>query len=104
MEIASETIRVVVFQDNGMWVAQCLEHDIGAQADSLDTLSERLEIVLKVELKESMEHHGKPFHNIAAAPDRFFRMWERRSRSFEVNPAAWMTNGINSKLDMALVA
>ena len=70
-----------------------------------DTLSERLEIVLKVELNEGRNTDGNPLsptlprRRIASS-----RMWERRSRSFEVNPAAWMTDGINSKLDMALVA
>jgi hypothetical protein len=104
MDIASGTIRAIVFQDNGVWVAQCLEHDIGAQADDLDTLAERLEIALKIELKESMEQHREPFHGIAPAPDRFFRMWERRARSFELNAAPWMTSGNKTKLNLALVA
>lgn len=105
MTTESETIRVIVFQDNGMWVAQCLEHDIGAQATDIDTLNARLEVVLRMEFKASMEKHGKPFAGIAPAPERFQLMWEHRTRSLDLNPAPWMTRDENSpQLNYALVA
>lgn len=69
-------VRAVVFRDNDMWVAQCLEYDIGAQADDIDMLNERLNVALKAELKESIERHQKPFADIARAPQRFETMWE----------------------------
>lgn len=84
------TLRVVVFQDCGLWVAQCLEHDIGAQAADIDTLMARLEVTVKAEIAESIERHGKPFAGIAAAPERFHQMWERRVRAVEMSPASWM--------------
>jgi hypothetical protein len=37
-----------------MWVAQCLEHDIGAQAEDVDTLNARLEVALRPEFKASI--------------------------------------------------
>jgi hypothetical protein len=98
------TIRVIVFQDDGQWVAQCLEHDIGAQATDIDTLNDRLVTVLKAEFKESIERHGKPFAGIAPAPERFQVMWERRARSIEMTPAPWMLAANRAKLNMALVA
>src|SRR5438105_2063111 len=78
------TIRVVMFRDGGLWVAQCLEYDIGAQAEDIDTLNDRLKVALKNELRESMEQHGKPFAGINQAPERFYQMWERRARSVEL--------------------
>ena len=36
--MAMQQLRVVVFQEEGAWVAQCLEYDIGAQAPDLNTL------------------------------------------------------------------
>jgi hypothetical protein len=104
METFSDVIRVIMFQDSGMWVAQCLEYDIGVQAEDLDTLSDRLKVVLKAEFKESVERHGKPFAGIDPAPERFQLMWERRARSLEVTPAPWMTGGERPHLNMALVA
>jgi hypothetical protein len=96
------TIRVVVFKDNDMWAAQCLEYDIGAQADDIDTLNERLNVVLNAELKESIERHKKPFAGIGPAPQRFQMMWEHRVRSVEITPPPWI--GDKAKLDYALVA
>jgi hypothetical protein len=89
MEAISDTIRVIVFQDTGTWVAQCLEYDIGAQAPDLDTLRDRLEATLKAEFLESVDRHKKPFAGIDPAPERFHRMWERRSRSVGMEPMPW---------------
>ena len=42
-------IRVIAFQECDQWVAQCLEHDICAQAPDLDTLYARVEATLLAE-------------------------------------------------------
>lgn len=104
MELVSDTItlRVVVFQDSGQWVAQCLEHDIGAQASDIDTLNDRLRVVLLSEFKESVARNGVPFGGIEPAPERFQLMWERRARSVDVRPAAWMVG--NTRPQFGLVA
>jgi hypothetical protein len=100
--VSDITIRVVVFKDDEMWVAQCLEYDIGAQAGDIDTLNDRLNVALKAELKESIERHKKPFAGIEPAPLRFQTMWEHRVRSIEITPPAWIAD--KAKLDYALVA
>jgi hypothetical protein len=105
MTTEPETIRVIVFQDSGMWVAQCLEYDIGAQAEDIDTLNTRLEVVLRAEFEASMKKHGKPFAGIDPAPQRFQLMWEHRTRSIDVNPASWMTSHKDvPQIDFGLVA
>jgi hypothetical protein len=86
----TNTIRVIVFKEGDLWVAQCLEYDICAQADDLDMLSTRLLVTIKAELKESLEHNRAPFVGIDQAPKRFHMMWDRRPRSVEVNPAPWL--------------
>ena len=91
METFTDTIRVIMFRDGDMWVAQCLEYDIGVQAEDIDTLSDRLKVVLKTEFRVSAD--GKPFDGIEPAPERFQQMWERRARSLEFMPAPWMTGG-----------
>ncbi len=98
----TQTIRVIVFQDGGLWVAQCLEYDIGAQAQDVDTLMSRFEVTFKTELKESMVRHGKPLAGIDRAPERFHRMWDHRVRSMVVSPPPWMT--AEQPIDLALVA
>jgi hypothetical protein len=73
-QLADIKIRVIVFKDDDAWVAQCLEYDIGAQAEDIDTLNERLSAALKMEFKESIEQHGTPFAGIDPAPLRFQTM------------------------------
>lgn len=99
------TIRVIVFKESDVWVAQCLEYDIGAQADSIDALTAQLNAVLKAEFKESMERHERPFAGIEPAPQRFHTMWEHRTRSLAIKPStppAWLINH-QAKVDYALV-
>ncbi len=79
MQDQNDNIRVVVFQDSGVWVAQCLEYDICAQAGDLDTLHGRLEVAVNAE-RAAREHLGEgSFSGLDKAPDRFFLMWERCS-------------------------
>jgi hypothetical protein len=102
MQTTTENIRVIMFQDGDQWVAQCLEYDLGAQAPDIDTLNDRITVLIKAELKESIDRHDKPFGGIPPAPARFQHMWERRVRSVEVSPAPWMRGKAN--LNFALVA
>ncbi len=75
MDAAEATrIRVVIFQEAGMWVAQCREYDIGAQAASVDKLHERLSVAIEAERQESMARNGRPFAGIAPAPEYFHRL------------------------------
>lgn len=75
-------LRVVIFSEEGKWIAQCLEYDIGAQADTLDDLITFLELTVKHEMRESEVRNGEPFAGIPPAPERFHKMWERRSGAF----------------------
>ena len=64
------TIRVVAFKEGDIWVAQCLERDISAQASDLDTLRSRIEVAIEAE---------KPLENLPAAPAYFFSLWDKKS-------------------------
>lgn len=97
-------IRVLVFQDDGMWVAQCLEYDIGAQASDIDTLRDRFYVVFKAELAESMKRHGKALAGIEPAPERFHVLWEHRARSLDMNPASWTPYNDKVNLELGLAA
>jgi hypothetical protein len=104
MDTAPNTIRVIVFKDGDLWVAQCLEYDIGAQAPDIDTLNTRLQVVLNAELKESLERHKTPFAGIPEAPKRFHVMWEHRARSVEVSPDLIGNRDKPVNLELGLVA
>ena len=73
------TIKIIAFPEGDQWVAQCLEHDICAQAPDLDTLYSRIEAAICVE-DEAFRQAGKGgIQALPRAPEHFFRMWEKRS-------------------------
>ena len=73
-----DEIRIVVYQEEGKWVAQCLEYDIRAQADTIEKLQTHIDIAISATLADSEERHGKIAH-IDPAPKHFHELWERRS-------------------------
>lgn len=101
----ADPIRVIVFSDCDLWVAQCLEYDIGAQAKDLDTLRMRLTVALDLEAAACVEHGKAPFDGIASAPQRFHDMWEHRSRSFEAGAGVeFNAGGQPVSVNMAIAA
>ncbi len=102
----SETrnIRVIAFREGDLWVAQCLEFDIGAQAANLEELHDRLMVAIKLERRESMERLGVPFAGIPEAPPHFHAMWERRSGRFHPTHPTELQDGNAVTVELALAA
>ena len=71
-----EALRVVVFQEDETWIAQCLEHDICAFAPDRAALRERFISLLLFEYNLSIERNGSPFAGIDPAPQKFHDMWK----------------------------
>lgn len=71
------SIRVIIFQEADAWVAQCLEHDIAAQAADLETVRSRLFVTLMAEADSISE--------IPPAPRHFQEMWDRKATPFRHN-------------------
>lgn len=78
----SSQIRAILFREGDSWIAQCLEYDIGAQADDLDSLQERLFVALDMEYETSLRITGEPFGGIPPAPKHYYRMWSEQSGVF----------------------
>jgi hypothetical protein len=70
-------IRAVIFQDASLWCAQCLEHDIAVQANSVDKLIHELGSMLASYVELALIEKRDPFAGIPAAPAQFFEMFER---------------------------
>jgi predicted RNase H-like HicB family nuclease len=71
------SVRVVVFQE-GDWVcAQCLGHDIAAQAKTLEDCLYELERLIVGHIAISIENRLDPLHDLKPAPRRFWEWFER---------------------------
>lgn len=89
-----EKVRVIISNEGGVWVAQCLEYDICVQADDLNEIPARFEVAMRI---ESDLHKGN-LASIGKAPKHFFDQWERRAGAY--TPA----NDGHPKYEMALAA
>ena len=72
---AEQPLRIIVIKEGDMYVAQCLEYDICTQGPDIDTLRERMNCLLEVELEEGQ--------HLDEAPQRFHKMWDRAQSLFE---------------------
>lgn len=77
--ILATSLRVVIFKDGDLWIAQALEHDICARATDLKKLKARFGTVVHLEREHSKRNNKDPFAGIDPAPKHFFDLWEERS-------------------------
>lgn len=76
----TESLRIVVYEEDGMFVAQCLEYDICTQAEDKEALRERMDVLLECEMR-AMEESGQV---LDPAPDVFHKMLPKGSHYIEV--------------------
>jgi hypothetical protein len=98
----TQQIRVVIFQEDNLWIGQCVEYDICVQGATLSDLSSRLVSTVSYECEHGIARHGTPFAGIPPAPARFEEMWNSRSGDFM--PAAYIASQHKIGLEMGLRA
>jgi len=70
-------LRAVLFQEEGWWVAQCLEFDVAAQARTQADVVYELERILVGRFLVSAEKRCEPFAGVPPAPRRYWTMFEQ---------------------------
>ena len=73
---AEESTRFVIFTEDDMIVAMCLEQDIGAQGRNMDELFQRLKTAYRAERDDSIVRTGRAFGDVPPAPQRYHDMWD----------------------------
>jgi hypothetical protein len=71
------TLRAVIFKDGEVWVGQCLEYDITAQAKTPQELPLELERSIVAHFMIAGTEGLRPFEHVRRAPERFWGMFER---------------------------
>lgn len=74
---------VLVMKEGDWWVAQCLEYDIAAQAKSLHDLQFEFQRIIVAHIVISLENKLKPFEHLPAAPDEYWKKYEKDSVRLE---------------------
>jgi hypothetical protein len=96
-----EHIRVIVYREGEVYVAQCLEHDIATQGSDITGVLARLELTIDAECAVSKEAGGQAFDNIPAAPNYFHTLWDKRSLTLT---HVKMPVGHHYRMEVALAA
>ncbi|HEX9945212.1 MAG TPA: hypothetical protein VGG03_24645, partial [Thermoanaerobaculia bacterium] len=70
------TITAVVFRENGLWVAQCLEYNFVGCAENLDALPNELLRQIMAQVEADLEAGKPPFFGFKPAPKRYWDLFE----------------------------
>jgi hypothetical protein len=74
--MADLNLRAVLFQEEGWWVAQCLEYALAAQARTQADVVYEIERLLVGRILIGAEKGCLPFAGLPPAPRRFWKMFE----------------------------
>jgi hypothetical protein len=80
MEMTRDTVEisVVIYPQDGIWIAQGIEHDIAAHGETPVEASERFNTKVRAELVVSWDlDEAEPLSGIESAPSRFAEMYRR---------------------------
>lgn len=81
----AKKLRILFFREGEWWIAQCLEHDIAAQAKGgLREAEYEVERVLVTYVGACLAEGLQPFKGIPPAPERLQEMWNKDAEPLEL--------------------
>lgn len=97
-------IRAIVFKDGDMYVAQCLEYDIAAQAKDINALIARLDLTIEAEFAACHDADLEPREAISPAPNYYHDLWTKRSVTLDRVNVATPGGGLSISMALARAA
>ncbi len=88
----NDDLKVLLLNERGVWIAQCLQYDLAAQASPSDSLKGALEAFNWTYWTQFLLDREKgipPFSQLPKAPDEYWKMFEegvRVATRFELKP------------------
>jgi hypothetical protein len=83
----SYDISVILFQENELWIAHCLEFDIVSQGNSIESAKDAFKRIFLCQVRIDLSNHRHPFIGWDKAPkevwDKFSEMKETATWSRE---------------------
>ena len=77
MKLHEIRLRVLLFQENGMWIAQCLDYDFAVQGLSTRIALDAFERLIVGQITLDIENQLEPLQDIAQAPREYFDQFEK---------------------------
>lgn len=78
-----KSMRAVIFQEEGAWLAHCLERDICAQGATIGEAHERLKMTIAAERDYSRERGVLDFDGIEPAPVRISALYSEARETYQ---------------------
>jgi hypothetical protein len=75
-----ETVRGIVFEQEGAYVVVCLDRYLMTVAKTEDQVPRAIERMLMGHIVASMESGQEPFEGLPAAPPKYWRMYQEASQ------------------------
>ena len=79
-------LRVLLFQEDKTWVAQCLEWDIAAQGKTLDDALNSFECIFVGQIILDIENGRKPLESTPVAPKEYQKMFKDARKLADKKP------------------
>lgn len=77
MRDQTTTIHVVVFEDRGWWVAQCLEYDLCTSSKNLNDLPRQIASQLRLQVTLDRKKGRQPFEGLPRSPQKFWDLYQQ---------------------------
>lgn len=71
------TLRVVIFEDRGWWVAQCLEYDLCTSSKNLKDLPRQIASQLRLQVALDRRGGRRPFEGLPQAPEKYWALYKQ---------------------------
>lgn len=95
---AAYEFRVLFFEHDTSWAAQCLERDIAMQAKTLQDLLYEVERVLVAHFALAEALGLEPFEGIPRAPETFWRLYKNSPVTVGVSKLQFKLDGSSRRL------
>ncbi len=79
------------------WLAQCLEHDVVAQGDSLDEVKTKFARTVMGYATLAVKYNEALFANILPAPEQYHRLWDKATELKDSLPMSFPSNRIPAR-------
>ncbi len=81
------TLNAVIFEEEGIWIAQCLEYNLVSCAETLNELPGELMRQVRTQIEADQRAGNAPFFAYQPAAPRFWAMYdEAKLRSVPILP------------------
>jgi hypothetical protein len=79
-----DNIRVLIFKENGWWVAQCLEYSIAAQTKNIEDIKYEFERMFLGTILMAQELKIDSFKDNSPAPDKYHKLFNDKDNPYKI--------------------